>query len=937
MATQIWVSGAGGYWSTPSNWISGIPPGPRDIARISFGIPIIGQSSSIQGEAIFLGGEPAASSVVLAAIDTIFEPYTSGTSAFQTRLLVTGGHPVTSPLRARFIAEGNTSFEGQIVVEAVGGSLTINSASDGQNPGNFTLLNTGSETVVVVSQESFLFLQGQTITNGGLIQVDGGMQIDSSVTLAGAGSVALENGGHLMIRGTVAAGQQVNFADGSGSVTIEHADRFQGVLGFTTSGGDTIDLQGVVAQSDGFIVAATPPGILLLALYSGPDQSGSIVATLPVQMISELSLFPVQPNTLTAQDFVLSSDGNGGTLITYAPESATVLEQSLPVPVIGSPNQPVSLATILTQAFGTTALNVTKMWLLPTVQAQNTPGNSAYWSTTSNVTPQWWYDNKLVTQETLVTSIDQAQLILGNQIDYPVQFRVQTTPTASSTSGEYVTYDLWTVDPRIVANVQGKGFTGLPSANAIVASANAYADVYGLVPNNDLCNWIADNVAAGAGAPMPPANFFLDSADNESGGFWRIVYSGAQQPAPLTNWSSLVQPGDIVRMGWYHPENPTENAVTGHTTTVLGAVTKAMTITVYDNIDWVDGVEYIGVHDDVDYWVNTNPADITIYRLDSKQQYLIEGTSTAEQIQGSVFNDLILPGGGADSIAVGPGNNEIQGTIAELASISVIDFGPGDFLDFTDLALSTASVKYAGGALEVFSDKAQVASVTMPAPDQGDLFLLTSDGANGTEIRLVDPETQIELLYIGYLGRAGDPIGAQFWQNQLLANSDTKATLTAIATSFAVQPETAAVYPLLANPQQATRAQIVSFITTEYQELFGRAPDASGLAYWQSYLASNLSSPQAVGTFPLALIFGAVNSDLALDLTTITNKATVGGFLVTQFTAAHIDFGSAPSTANAFAHQILDQVDSTQDSVTAADASIMQFVHDHTELVGVQR
>lgn len=932
METQTWVSGAVGDWFDPANWISGIPPAPRDTAIIGSGMPILGEGSSILGQTIVLGGPQAAPTVTLSAIDASFGPYASNNASFATRLIVSGGHPVTAPLHATLLAEGDTSFEGQIVVGAMGGSLTIQSQSDGVQPGNFTLLNPDFSTVVLVSQESFLSFKGETITNGGLIQVDGGMDIAAGVTVTGSGLIVLEDGGQLSVEGTVGSGQQVIFADGTGSVTLANVATFDGVFGFTSVGGNKIDLQGVVAQSDGFLVIPTPPNVLYLALYSGPNQTGSIVATLAVEMIDQESLFP-EANTLTPDDFTLSSDGKGGTLVTYTPQAPIVLEQSLPVAVVGSPNQSVSLSTILTQSFGTTTPNFTSIILLPTDAAHNSEGDDAFWAT-PNVTPQWKVNGQVISQDYTVAPGDTVELILGNQIIWPAQFKAQTTPTVSATSGEYITYDVWSVDPRIVAAVEAAGYTGLPTAAAIVASAEAFASVYGLVPNTNLCNWIADNVAAGAGASMPLPNALLDPTVNEPGGFWRIVYSGAQ-PSPLVNWSSQVLPGDIVRMGWFHPENPQSNAVTGHTTTVLGAVTSAGTITVYDNIDFVEGVEYIGIHDNANYWVSTNPGDITIYRLDPQQQYLIEGTSIAEQIQGSVFNDLIQPGGGADSIVGGPGNNEIQGTTAELAGITVSDFGAGDLLDFTDLAASAASVSFLEGALRVFDNHVQVASIVLPTPGQGEFFFVASDGAGGTNVGLVDPATQIELLYVGYLGRAGDPTGAQFWQSQLLAGPDSRVALKAIASSFAVQPETAAAYPFLADPQQATPADIAAFITAQYQEQFGRAPDMAGLAYWQDYLTANLASPQAVAVFPLLLTFGAMNSGVALDLTTVGNKATVGAYLVQQFAAADIDFGSTPSAANIFAHQILDQVDSTQDSVAAAEAAVLAFVADQMQLVGI--
>ena len=926
MATQIWVSGAVGDWATGSNWQSGIPPATGDLLIVSSGFPTIDEGSTISGVEIVLGGEPTASAVSLAAIATTFEPADTDDNDMQIR--VSGGHPVTSPLHATFIVEGDTSLEGQIIVQAMGGNLTIESMGGGGTPGNFTLKG----STILVTQESFLALEGDMFTNGGLIQIDGGMRLAAGATLTGSGSVVLEAGGRLTVEGDV-EGHQINFADGTGSVTLINVD-FDGVFGFTTIGGAEIDVAGVAAQSDGFLV--TPDGTFL-TLYAGPGQTGSIVATLAVQMIDAGSLFPVA-NTLTADDFDLSSDGKGGTLITYAPAAGPiVLQQALPVAVVaapttsGQPPQTVALSTILLQSFGTTAPNFIEIVLLPTKVATDTTGNNVFWGP-SSTPPQWLVGGQKVTQNTTVTAIDDVQLLVGNQINWPAQFQAQTTPTASGPASALVVYDVWTVSPDVVDEVEAAGFTGLPTPAAIVASAQAFAGIYGAVPNNDLCNWIADNVAAGAGASMPPANFALDPTENQPGGFWRIVYSGAQ-PSPVIDWSSKVQPGDIVRMGWLNPEDPSTEAVSGHTTTVLGAVTSEGLISVYDNIAFVDGIESIGIHD-AGYWVSTNPADITIYRLDPRQQYLIEGSGIAEQIQGSVFNDLIQPSGGADVIAGGPGNNVIQGTTAELAGISVVDFGPGDLLSFTDLAASGVSVLFSGGVLDVYDGHAVVASIVLPPPEQSAFFFVTADGSGGSYVGLVDPATQVEMLYIGYLGRAGDPAGAAYWQSEL-ARGDSASRLKSMAASFAVQPETGLAYPFLADPGQATPAEVTAFITAQYQELFGRTPDAPGLAYWQSYLTANLASPEAVGVFPLLLMFGAMNSELALDLTTLDNKATVAEFMVAQFAVAGIGFGSDPSAANTFAHQIVDQVNSTQDSVAAAEAAVLAFIQDQMELVGV--
>src|SRR5262249_14449683 len=149
-----------------------------------------------------------------------------------------------------------------------------------------------------------------------------------------------------------------------------------------------------------------------------------------------------------------------------------------------------------------------------------------------------------------------------------------------------------------------------------------------------------------------------------------------------------------------------------------------------------DPTETIGIHQD-DYWLHSDPADITIYRLDPNSQYLILGSNLSEVIQGSVYDDLIHPNGGADTITTGPGRDEIQGTIADLdGGITVTDFAPGDSFDFTDLDPGQASVSFSGGQLHVASNGTEVAALTVAAPQSGQAYVMASDGSGGTVVQL---------------------------------------------------------------------------------------------------------------------------------------------------------------------------------------------------------
>ena len=215
MAVRTWNAGTVGVWFDVDNWTTEPPP---DSVPVTGDTVIIGSGTStinagdpsILGEAILLGGLAVGSSVTLEAISATFDDTTTSTGRVNTSITVAGGEPTSSPLNAIFLIEGSTPFDGQIFVEAIGGSLTIDAQSDGSNPGNFTVLNSDGKAVVLVTQESFLTFTGQTITNGGLIQVEGGAEIDLGVVFTGTGVVVLDNGGVLLV--------EVRSAPGSRSV-----------------------------------------------------------------------------------------------------------------------------------------------------------------------------------------------------------------------------------------------------------------------------------------------------------------------------------------------------------------------------------------------------------------------------------------------------------------------------------------------------------------------------------------------------------------------------------------------------------------------------------------------------------------------------------------------------------------------------------------------
>lgn len=181
-----------------------------------------------------------------------------------------------------------------------------------------------------------------------------------------------------------------------------------------------------------------------------------------------------------------------------------------------------------------------------------------------------------------------------------------------------------------------------------------------------------------------------------------------------------------------------------------------------------------------------------------------------------------------------------------------------------------------------------------------------------------------EAVYIGYFGRAGDASGQTYWVNQLNSGN---ISASGMAASFSLQAEAASLYPFLTSPTNASQSQISSFIGSVYQDLFNRAPDPGGSAYWQNYLTSNLMNPQAIGAFILNVLSGAQGSDQ----TTIVNKVTVADYLTQALVSGGLSF---TSSANTLAHNVVTSVTSDPSTVLNAESTINSWLSTQSVAVG---
>ena len=205
------------------------------------------------------------------------------------------------------------------------------------------------------------------------------------------------------------------------------------------------------------------------------------------------------------------------------------------------------------------------------------------------------------------------------------------------------------------------------------------------------------------------------------------------------------------------------------------------------------------------------------------------------------------------------------------------------------------------------------------------------------DISTLTPQEQISSIYISYYNRAPDPLGLEFWTGQL----DAGLSLEDIATTFSSAAETIGQFPFFDPDAAATSPD--TFITSVYQNLFGRDPDAEGLTFWGDQLSSG-STP--VGEIILAIAEGAQDVDGGTqDLSTLTNKVEVAAdwaasaaaadIGTTEGSAIAVDNGDGTFTINnpdAFdsASTILDNVTEDPATVAAAEDDTAAFTGGET-------
>jgi len=208
------------------------------------------------------------------------------------------------------------------------------------------------------------------------------------------------------------------------------------------------------------------------------------------------------------------------------------------------------------------------------------------------------------------------------------------------------------------------------------------------------------------------------------------------------------------------------------------------------------------------------------------------------------------------------------------------------------------------------------------------------DSGAGLDFAGLPAASQIAAIYAGYFGRAPDPEGLSFWvaqhQDGLAAGREEGAVVEDIAESFRLSQETAELYPFLAGDAAggASRAEIAGFVADVFMNLFERAPDPAGQAFWVDQIAGRLAEGIDLGDIIVDIVAGAQGGDATL----AANKIAVGEAYAETFAEAGV--GWTPATHLASAREVVDRMTVDNRRVGAGEVENL-LASEIPELVGV--
>jgi hypothetical protein len=178
-------------------------------------------------------------------------------------------------------------------------------------------------------------------------------------------------------------------------------------------------------------------------------------------------------------------------------------------------------------------------------------------------------------------------------------------------------------------------------------------------------------------------------------------------------------------------------------------------------------------------------------------------------------------------------------------------------------------------------------------------------------------DATVNSFYLAYYGRPADPAGLAYWSQALAQNN---GDFSAIINAFTTSPEATTRFG------SATASDRIADV---YQQLFNRAPDADGLAYWTKAIESGTVT---IADAAIQIMNGAQSTDA--QLSTLRQQAAA------QFTAEVAASGTAYDGAAAVeAARVLiaaitpDTSAADITSLVTATKSLVQTAHDNPDVI----
>jgi phosphoribosyl-AMP cyclohydrolase len=175
----------------------------------------------------------------------------------------------------------------------------------------------------------------------------------------------------------------------------------------------------------------------------------------------------------------------------------------------------------------------------------------------------------------------------------------------------------------------------------------------------------------------------------------------------------------------------------------------------------------------------------------------------------------------------------------------------------------------------------------------------------------------VNAFYLAYYGRPADPAGLAFWTAALQKNNGDFST---IVNAFSTSPEATSRF---AGESVSDR------ITDIYQQLFGRAPDKTGLDFWVQAIGSGRLT---MANAAIEIMHGAQNTDVTV--------STARQQVAAQFTAEVEKSGIAYNgdAAVQAARVLISAVNANStpadiDNLVKAGASLVQTAHDNPAVI----